>query len=871
VPATDRLRAALEGHYSIEREIGAGGMATVYLARDLKHDREVALKVLRADLSAVIGSERFLAEVRITAKLDHPHILTLIDSGSADGILYYVLPFVRGESLRAKLEREKQLGQEEALSIITQVASALDYAHAKGVVHRDIKPENILLHEGEAVLTDFGIALAVREAGGNRLTETGLSLGTPQYMSPEQATGDRALDRRSDIYSLGAVFYEMLAGEPPITGATAQAVVAKLLTERPVKLRVLRPAISPAIEHATDKALAKVPADRFSSAGEFVRALSAPAPQHAPAKRDGSGKWVAIAITAVAVIAAGFWLTRLKSAVERQTTVSLRDRTQLTSTGRVSLPAISGDGKTIAYMVTDCDTHGCRYGIEIQDLAGGAARRLLDGATSLYMLELSPDRRNVLMYGTVNHVYGSWLVPTLSGPPHFLSPARATFWSGGDSLLIIRESAPAQTFWILVSGLDGVPTDSIRVEGPGDKINAVTAVPNSQRIFYSLWKSKDVDWISSDRAGKRYSSRTFSNGVLGSGEASADALWFAIVSPGGRGWSILRVPFDAASGKLAEAGDTVYSGSLTGFGVTADGGTFLVDEGTREYAGWALPLDDALKGRFSDDKRVFRGTSPLVYNVSPDGNALTLSRDWGAQNRPGGQWVLTPFGGGPETPVPGRHVNVWFVDSTMLALQDTAAEGTQFSLLDFRTRQKSALLTLTARPFQHSGPDFLLAGKATRAPGAWVWISAGGRKINIQRDGTSRPREFQVPSWYAQAFDVAASPDGRSLAFVGWNAPNEDSMAVGLLSLPEGRFTQIWTTFSENGAVQWLGDGSVLVHEWDTPESVTYFRLRIGGPAERLGSLPRPIASSMLSRDLRKIFVLTRDYHGDAWISKVVR
>src|SRR5687768_5504450 len=228
MPPTDRLKAALSDRYHIERELGAGGMATVYLARDLKHDREVALKVLRADLSAVIGTERFLSEVRITARLDHPHILTLIDSGEADGILYYVLPYVRGESLRGKLNREKQLGVDEALSIVRQVASALDYAHERGVVHRDIKPENILLHEGEAVLADFGIALAVQEAGGNRLTETGLSLGTPQYMSPEQATGDRSLERRSDIYSPGAVLYEMISGEPPVTGATADRKSTRL-------------------------------------------------------------------------------------------------------------------------------------------------------------------------------------------------------------------------------------------------------------------------------------------------------------------------------------------------------------------------------------------------------------------------------------------------------------------------------------------------------------------------------------------------------------------------------------------------------------------------------------------------------------------
>jgi serine/threonine-protein kinase len=230
----------LAGRYRIQREIGAGGMATVYLARDIKHDRDVALKVLRADLSAAIGTDRFLTEVQIAARLDHPHILTLIDSGSADGTLFYVMPYVRGESLRARLARERQLPLHDALSITRQIASALDYAHAQGVVHRDIKPENILLHEGEAVLADFGIALAMAEAGGTRLTQTGLSLGTPQYMSPEQATGERTVDARSDIYSLGAVLYEMLAGEPPMTGATKQAIIAKLLAERPTRLRIIR-------------------------------------------------------------------------------------------------------------------------------------------------------------------------------------------------------------------------------------------------------------------------------------------------------------------------------------------------------------------------------------------------------------------------------------------------------------------------------------------------------------------------------------------------------------------------------------------------------------------------------------------------------
>ena len=269
-----RLQSALADRYRLEREIGAGGMATVYLAEDVRHDRRVALKVLRPELAAVIGAERFLAEIKLTANLQHPHILPLFDSGEADGYLFYVMPFIEGETLRDRLNREKQLPVADAVRIATEVASALDYAHRHGVIHRDIKPENILLHDGQALVADFGIALAASKAGGSRMTETGMSLGTPHYMSPEQAMGEREITARSDVYALGAVLYEMLAGDPPFTGSTAQAIVARVVTESPRPLVPQRHTIPPHVEAAVLTALEKLPADRFATAAEFAEALA---------------------------------------------------------------------------------------------------------------------------------------------------------------------------------------------------------------------------------------------------------------------------------------------------------------------------------------------------------------------------------------------------------------------------------------------------------------------------------------------------------------------------------------------------------------------------------------------------------------------
>ena len=310
------LGTLLGDRYRLERVLGEGGMATVYLAHDQKHDRPVAVKVLRPELAAALGAERFLKEIRVTANLQHPHILPLYDSGSAGEALFYVMPVVRGESLRERLTREKVLPVDETVRIIGQVAGALDFAHRQGIIHRDIKPENILLQDGEALLSDFGIALAVTEAGGGRLTGTGLSIGTLQYMSPEQATGERDLDARSDVYALGAVAYEMLAGEPPLSGPNPRAMVAKLMTERPTSLRVVRDVVPPSVDAAVIRALAKAPTDRFPSARQFADALTQPA---APTRASSEAKTPVVTARtrrllpiglAVLVVASGFLIAR---------------------------------------------------------------------------------------------------------------------------------------------------------------------------------------------------------------------------------------------------------------------------------------------------------------------------------------------------------------------------------------------------------------------------------------------------------------------------------------------------------------------------------------------------------------------------------
>jgi serine/threonine-protein kinase len=403
--AATRLAAALADRYRIERELGAGGMATVYLAEDLKHRRKVALKVLRPELAAVIGAQRFLAEITTTANLQHPHILPLHDSGTVDGTVFYVMPFVEGESLRDRIAREKQLPIGDAVRIARDVADALDYAHRHGVIHRDIKPDNILLHDGRAVVADFGIALAAsRTEGGARITETGMSLGTPHYMSPEQAMGEHDLDGRTDVYALGCVVHEMLAGEPPFTGPTAQAIVARVMAGEPPALSTLRRTVPENIEDAVLTALQKIPADRFATAGAFASALegtpdvgTTPARRtRAPGAASRRRRWLWPAVAMVlGFVALGGWIRPWLAAPPASTNPPTQLALMLpdlggSSTGQQQQIELTPDGTALLYAsVVGGQIRTTRIGLD------GSEPRVLDGVEpNLADYSISSDGRS---------------------------------------------------------------------------------------------------------------------------------------------------------------------------------------------------------------------------------------------------------------------------------------------------------------------------------------------------------------------------------------------------------------------------------------------------------------------------------------------
>jgi serine/threonine protein kinase len=699
MPPDARLTTALAERYTLESELGQGGMATVYLARDVKHDRQVAVKVLRPELSAILGRERFLAEVRNTARLDHPHILTLLDSGETDGYLWYTLPYIRGESLRHKLDRETQLGVDEAVSITRQIAGALEHAHQHGIIHRDVKPENILLHEGEVMLADFGIALAVKEAGGPRLTETGLSLGTPQYMSPEQATAERTLDARSDVYSLGAVLYEMLAGEPPFTGATGQAVIAKLMVEQPSSLRTVRGTIPPGLEAVVSRALAKVPADRFPSAAAFAAALAAPE-THRPPKPLPKRALLLGGAAVVGLVVAGVWLRPKLQSARFDTPRGDPTLTQVTVTGNAHGPALSPDGKQLAYEAETCVTPGdCTSDLVVEDLTLGERKTLARGFRGgwIHRILWSPDQQFLMFLGWRGEHRGPYVISTFGGREEYLGDFNTGGFLGSADTIVVAElgaqmpdgNPSRATRWFLLLSRDGRRLDSIPFAVPGIGPWPIPS-PDGRRIL--IWSFSGDDNVAQshyliDRAGRLTDSLPTLHGFhpnrLLQWTASGDGLLALLPAvPAEPGvWTLLRYPV-SVEGKVRLPPDTVVkrlqlSGrpdavnriALSPPSHNGDQALALVTE-TRSLTTLERPSLLAAPSRVAT--RIPAVTGQLFGRIAPDGQQILVGRRALLDNRPAMQLEVWPFAGGGGRPLgpPRQGVRnaAWGADSRVVYL-----------------------------------------------------------------------------------------------------------------------------------------------------------------------------------------------------------
>ena len=628
----DRLNAALEGRYTIERELGEGGMATVYLADDIKHNRKVALKVLKPELAAVVGAERFLTEIQVTANLQHPHILPLHDSGEADSFLFYVMPYVEGESLRDRLDRENQLPVDEAVKIATDLAEALDYAHRHKVIHRDIKPANILMHEGRPLIADFGIALAVGAAGGARLTETGLSVGTPYYMSPEQATGDQVVGPQTDTYALGSVLYEMLVGEPPYMGNTAQAVLGKIIAGKPVSTADQRSSIPANVDAAVRKALEKLPADRFASAQDFARAL---ADEHfrygelaAAGAGAAAGPWngLTMAMAALAAVASlGFSWSLLRPA----TPPPLARFSSPFEEGQRPLGQMefTADGSALVYSGPGESGQDPRLWIRQWADLDATPIRGTEGANTF---ALSPDGREVAFAAFPGPLR---VVPVDGGPGRTLveqvavvddwSADGMVYFSQGGGLGLGRVPASgggSEVVEILTEPLEGEATHTIFTVLPGGEMGVFEVLRAIDGADAEVWAlDLDTHEIRFLTAGHTptYASTghllfAMPDGVLmaapidpGTAELTGPSV------PVAEGLAILA-PFGTARYAVSESGTLVYFA-----GGVATGGSGIIEPVWVTRSGDVAPVEPGWR---------FDATGvDLGLRLSPDGARLALS------------------------------------------------------------------------------------------------------------------------------------------------------------------------------------------------------------------------------------------------------
>ncbi len=634
-----RLSPALADRYGILRELGAGGMATVYLAQDLRHDRRVAIKVLRPELAAVIGAERFLAEIRTTANLQHPHLLPLFDSGTADGFLYYVMPYVEGESLRDRLAREKQLPIADAVRIAREVASALDYAHRHGVIHRDIKPENVLLHDKQALVADFGIALAASKAGGSRMTETGMSLGTPHYMSPEQAMGEREITACADVYALGAMTYEMLTGEPPFTGPTAQAIVAKVVTEHPAPVRRRRETVPPEVEAAVLTALAKLPADRFASAAEFATAMSAagavtgrvsvpvPASRTAGPAFRRALLYVALALTTS--LAVWGWAGRRHgepARVLRFTLVPLAgSKVAFPEAGIGTYLAISPDGRYVVYAAS----HGAQgWALDIRRLDELQARTL-PGTERATTPEFSPDG-GWIAFGAAD---GTLKKIALDGTDLTTlcrldaAGINGLTWTSGRELVFSAVNLAARGLWRVAEG-GGEPTRLGRFDSAsGERLQlAPRGADDGRLIFYASTQSSNLDLRIAVATAKEGEPKVFPGlpGVRPLGLVDGRLVYVR------QDGALMAAPFDVRTleaGQPLQVMDSIAARGWWTPAALSPSGTLLFQRGG--MASRLVLVDE----RGGESPLLDSARSYLHPRLSPDGRRLAVEVQSGAGNQ----------------------------------------------------------------------------------------------------------------------------------------------------------------------------------------------------------------------------------------------
>ncbi len=752
----ERLSASLSDRYRIERELGAGGMATVYLAHDLKHERPVAIKVLHQDLAAALGAERFLAEIKTTARLQHPHILPLLDSGSADGLLYYVMPFVAGESLRDRLNREKQLPIDDAVRIAREVADALGHAHSHDVIHRDIKPENILLQEGHALVADFGIALAVQSAGGQRMTQTGLSLGTPQYMSPEQAMGEKAIDARADIYALGAVTYEMLTGEPPFTGATVQAIVAKVLGTEPARPSDVRRTIPPHIEGAVLTALAKLPADRFASALEFtasIRGERTTTRADSPASRfaDVSAlrwKQVSVALGTLAVALAIVLLARLGGAgtgMPKVLDLGLPDSVELAFASGDPGFSVSPREDFIVYTVRRNDTTS----IWRRDLSDGHVSPIA-GTQHGSSPRISPDGQRIAF----RRLGGVSVVPVAGGPARQLidiANSTAIEWVSSSRFFVVDQDGRRLRWMDPESGQLSEHTIAYCLEP--------SWIERSHRFLCGGGGVKHAYLLDSTlKDSIRLTTQTIggaSSVVMGSSFTLVDDRYIVYISLDG---DLRAASFDAASNSIGRSVTLVsgvqreaYSGAGQ-YRIMPSGALIFAAGGNAEIG----QLVKVLAGR-SPEPLPIAPTSIFRWDMSRDGRRLAA-----AVQAPGYQELrIYDLRDGRQT--------VWF-RANVIGQPLWSPDGTHI-IVDALDSAGAALLI--GSPSSGLAPDTLLALSAANdqvqpqffPSERLVFASDRAGRLLLSLDPSVRPVRFDT--LVKNARFAAPSPDGKRLAYQG--------------------------------------------------------------------------------------------------------